>query len=607
MGFRLSSFIGGVATGYSKQVEEEEKNGKQFGLLAGKNLLEMHQKAKEDNETEIEKRVDIIKSLRSFNPSFTEKELRDLAANNGVVDIINKQKGSVNFDPSSIDWKSLIKKSAGATAEPDKDTRNAEERVKQEYMQAFSAGQAGAGAIPAPANIGSRGQRAMEKSIGELATVYGITKEELMASRKYKKAQLAEGGIEVDFGVLSPQDIDKDVNKVQVALNKAEQIGDLGEIDSLKNKLFNLMDIKNSGDPKNLLDNASARKAYAKARMIENPSDETSNQYSNAVKKYNIAFEASINSIVDKAETYEQKNNALINEIVKLKQIENKTPNDLTKIDVLGRELRLRQELHKGPEKEGADIKASTYVTVAKGIYDKNLAHYLGKENYTVDPASGSIIPSGDAKTSARAVIHALESVISQYTSRSGENKGKALSQGHAEAMRAVGIYVDENNVPSIPAFLGERAAGTPVGASPTGSPLVVKPAPSSNLQIPKATQQARDVDRARIIKDELEKSQRQLAEARDPDIRKRLQGDIDGLISELGRMGEKVTPTAQPTAAPAAPAVPPASGTKMTQQDELAKKFVLDNANSKDPAMMKDVEAVRNKLRSKYGNNAGV
>ena len=605
MGFRLTSFLGGVAAGYSKQVAEEEQNGKQFGLLAGKNLLEMHQKAKEDNETEIEKRVDIIKTLRSFNPSFTERELRDLAANNGVVDIINKQKGSVNFDPSSIDWRSLIKKSAGATAEPDKDTRTAEERVKQEYMQAFSAGQAGAGAIPAPANIGSRGQRAMEKSIGELATVYGITKEELMASRKYKKAQLAEGGIEVDFGVLSPQDIDKDINKAQVALNKAMQSGDRVQIDSANNKLFDLNDIKNSGDPKNLLDNASARKAYAKARMIENPSDETSNQYSNAAKKYNIALEASINSIVDKAETYEQKNNALINAIVNLKKIENKTPDDLTKIDVLGRELRLRQELHKVPEDpkkdEPASVKASTYITVARGAFDKSLANYLGSGNYTVDPATGSIIPSGDAKTSAKGVIHAMENVISQYTSRSGENKGKALSEGHALAMRAVGIYVNENGVPSIPAYLGERAAGTPVGASPTGSPLVVKPAPSSNLQIPPEVQRARDADRTQIIKSELEKSQRQLAEAKDPDIRKRLQGDIDALTRELGG---KAAPAAQPTAAPA---IPPASGTKMTQQDELAKKFVLDNANSKDPAMMKDVEAIRNKLRRLYGNNAGV
>lgn len=600
--------MGGVAAGYSKQVEEEEKNGKQFGLLAGKNLLEMHQKAKEDNETEIEKRVDIIKSLRSFNPSFTEKELRDLAANNGVVDLINKQKGSVNFDPSSIDWKSLIKKSAGAIAETDKDTRTAEERVKQEYMQAFSAGQAGGEAIPAPANIGSRGQRAMEKSIGELATVYGITKEELMASRKYKKAQLAEGGIEVDFGVLSPQDIDKDINKEQVTLNKAMQSGDLAKIDASKNRLFNLMDIKNSGDSKNLLDNASARKAYAKARMVENPSDETTQRYSDAVKKYDIAFEASVNSVVGKTTTYEEGNNALINAIVKLKQKEGKkTDAELTQIDVLERELRLRQELHKGPAtEETGSVKAGTLITVAKGAYDKSLANYLGKENYTVDPASGSIIPSGDAKTSAKGIIHAMENVISQYTSRSGENKGKALSEGHALGMRAVGIYVDENGVPSIPAYLGERVAGTPVGTSPTGSPLAVKPAPSSNLRVSPAEQKARDVDRVKIIKDELEKSQRQLAETNNPDIKERLNKDINGLINELGRMGEKVTPTAQPAAAPAAPAspaVPPASGTKMTQQDELAKKFVLDNANSKDP----DVAAIRNKLRSKYGNNAGV
>jgi hypothetical protein len=599
--------MGGVAAGYSKQVEEEEKNGKQFGLLAGKNLLEMHQKAKEDNETEIEKRVDIIKSLRSFNPSFTEKELRDLAANNGVVDLINKQKGSVNFDPSSIDWKSLIKKSAGAISTPDKDTRTAEERVKQEYMQAFSSGQAGGEAIPTPANIGSRGQRAMEKSIGELASVYGITKEELMASRKYKKAQLAEGGIEVDFGVLSPQDIDKDVNKAQVALNKAMQSGDLAQIDAAKNKLFDLNDIKNSGDPKNLLDNASARKAHAKARMTENPTDENIQQYSDASTKYDIAFNASVNAVVGKAKTYEEGNSALINAIVTLKQKSEKTNEDLTQIDVLERELRLRQELHKGPEKEGADIKASTYITVAKGAYEKSLAHYLGNGNYTVDSVTGSIIPSGDAKTAALGIIHAMQSVISQFTSRSGENKGKALSQGHAEAMRTVGIYVDENNVPSIPAFLGERAAGTPVGASPTGSPLAVKPALSSNLRVSPEEQKARDVNRVKILKDELEKSQRQLTETNNPDIKERLNKDINGLIRELGTMGEKVTPTTQPAAAPAAPAAPAPSGNAMSQQDVMAKKFVLDNANSKDPAMMKDVEAIKNKLRSKYGNNAGV
>ena len=324
MGFRLSSFIGGVAKGYSEQVAEEEKNGKQFGLLAGKNLLEMHQKAKEDNETEIEKRVDVIKSLRSFNPDFTERELRDLAANNGVVDILTKQKGSVNFDPSSIDWKSLIKKSAGAIAEtPDQGTKTAEQRVREEYMAAMSAAPAGKEIAP-PVNIGSRGQRAMEQTINELSNVYGVSKEELMAARNYKKAQLAEGGIQVDFGVFSPQDIDKDINKAQVELKRAIQSGDQGKIDVARNAIFDLTDIKNSGDPKNLLENASVRQAYAKARMEENPSEENDKKYSEAVKRYTMAAEASVDSVIGKAKTYEEGNTALISQIVPLKLKENK-------------------------------------------------------------------------------------------------------------------------------------------------------------------------------------------------------------------------------------------------------------------------------------------
>jgi hypothetical protein len=598
MGFRLSSFIGGVAKGYSEQVAEEEKNGKQFGLLAGKNLLEMHQKAREDKETEIEKRVDIIKSLRSFNPDFTERELRDLAANNGVVDIITKQKGSVNFDPSSIDWKSLIKKSAGAIAEtPDKDTKTAEQRVREEYMGAVSTAPADS-EITLPSNIGSRGQKAMQKTIDELATVYGVSKEELMAARNYKKTQLAEGGIQVDFGVFSPQDIDKDINKAQVELKRAIQSGDQGKIDVARNSIFDLNDIKNSGDPKNLLENASVRQAYAKSKMEENPSEENNKKYADAVKKYTIATEASVDSVIDKARTYEEGNTALISQIVPLKLKENKTDSEKKALASLETILATRQALHKGPQgEEGASVKAGTLVSVAKSHLSQYTAAFLGPGNYYTDPATGNIIPTGDGKNAAKATIGAYDYLIDKFTARTGENKGKVLSPGHEAALIAVGINVDQNGVPTIPAFLGERAAGASVGSTTPTSPLPVKPQPSPNLQVPLSVQAERDRDRAKILQGELEKSKKLLAETTDPAIKKRLQGDIDAVTRELGG---KVEPTT-PTAAPAAEAKP------MAQQDVMAKKFVLDNANSKDPAVVKDVEAIRNKLRSKYGNNAGV
>jgi hypothetical protein len=588
MGFRISSFLGGVASGANKAIEDEEKNAKQFGILAAKDMLERFDKMKEENDLEIAKKVELVQTLRAYNEGFTETELRDIVANPATANTIEQlaKTGKLN----EVDWKSLVKgKVAGVPEAPG--TPTAEEQIKTGL------------AIPTGMGLktqykertgfmGVFGESTYDKTIEQAAQARGITKEQLLATREYKKPELKAGQSQFNFDALTPVDIDKQISRTESEytklLNNAGPGGpDQNAINVTRDKLYKLKETKALGDPSAALGVSSQQLAYAKQAIQGNEEDfeaayakaspEDKKRYDLAVIKQSISTEAVANATADKAKSYEQINNSLINKITALRDNPKATPQDHQMADALESRLRARQELHKGAGTGSDDaLKAGQLTTEAKGYYNTTLINYLGRGNYTIDPQTGNVLATGgDSARAARATQLAYQHMIERFSIKEGANKGKVLSPAHESALSSIGIDVI-NGVARVPSIVGGGAAqatsaATSLPAVAAGaSPTRAQPSPSG-MQISPDTQKARDVDRTKIIQTELESVKNQLATATDPKVKQRLQGDVDALTRELGGKSEPVKPTAVlDTTKPSLGAPAPASQPKKQEPEKM-------------------------------------
>lgn len=565
MGFRLTSFFGGAASGATKAIEDEEKNAKQFGVLAAKDMLERFDKIKEENDLEVSKKVDIIKTLRSYNPNFTESQLKDIVSDTAAVNTIEQlaKTGKLN----EVDWKSFVK---GDVIPEETGAPTAEERVKKEL------------AIPTGMGLktqykertgfmGVFGEGTYDKTIEQAAQARGITKEQLLATREYKKAELQAGKSQFNFDALSPISIEKKLSLAKSAYAKALDGNNQEEINTTQNAVFNAQRIVDmGGDPTNMLNNTSTQLAYAQQALRTDPENpKLIEQKERAVANQAIALRAVSNATIEKAKTFDQQKIALVNEI---RTLETEDPiKNKAQISLLKADLEERQKLFSG----GGDVavKAGQLTTAAKGNFNATMASFLDVGQYTVDPSSGMIMPSGSVNPvkAAQATIAAYKFMFSEYTNKDGPNKGEVISEAHRSALISIGAHF-EGNIPIIPSYVLEKTAGqaakeSSLPAVAAGAPPARQPSPSG-MQVPPTEQKSRDADRAKILQTELESTKKQLTTATDPTVKQRLQGDIDALTRELGGKPE---PVAQPTAAaPSLGASAPASQPKKMEPEKM-------------------------------------
>jgi hypothetical protein len=165
--------------------------------------------------------------------------------------------------------------------------------------------------------------------------------------------------------------------------------------------------------------------------------------------------------------------------------------------------------------------------------------------------------------------------MIERFSIKEGTNKGMVLSPAHESALSSIGIDV-VNGVARVPSVVGGDAAratsaATSLPAVAAGAPPTrAQPSPS-DMQITEPTQRARDADRDKILRDELEKAKNQFTTSTDPKVKQRLQGDIDALTRELGGKPEPVKPTAAlDTAKPSLGTPAPASQPKKQEPEKI-------------------------------------
>jgi hypothetical protein len=613
MGFRLTSFLGGVASSATKAIEEEEKNAKQFGVLAAKDMLERFDKIREENDLEVSKRVDIIKTLRSFNPNFTETQLKDIVSDTAAVNTIEQlaKTGKLN----EVDWKSLVK---GDVIPEETGAPTAEERVKKEL------------AIPTGMGLktqykertgfmGVFGESTYDKTIEQAAQARGVTKEQLLATREYKKAELKAGQSQFNFDALTPVDIDKQLSRAESEHTKLlTNIGsngpDQNALNVTRDKIYRLKETKAMGDPTAALGVSSQQLAHAKQAIQGNEKDfetayanaspENKKRYDLAVIKQSISLEAVTNATIDKAQSYEAINNSIINKITAIRQDKYATDADKQIADALESKLRMRQELHKGVGTGSDDaLKAGQLTTEAKGYLNNALINGMGRNNYIIDAQGNVFATGGDSARAARATQLAYQHMIERFSIKEGANKGKVLSPAHESALSAIGIEVIDGvaRIPSSVSNVAAQAinAATSLPAVAAGAPPTREPS-SSSMKIPEPTQRARDSDRDRILKDELEKAKNQFATSTDPKVKQRLQGDIDALTRELGGKPEPVTPVAaKPSLGTPAPASQP-------KKQEPEKMPVNSDGSAYIGGMKKNVPYVDKEGRVSYIDDNG-
>jgi hypothetical protein len=567
MGFRFTSFLGGAAEGASKAIEDEEKNAKQFGILAAKDMLERFDKIKEENDLEIAKKVDIIKTLRSYNPNFTESQLKDIVSDTAAVNTIEQlaKTGKLN----QADWKSFVK---GDVIPEQAGDFTAEELVKKEL------------ALPTGEGLktqykertgfmGVFGESTYEKTIEQAAQAKGVTKEQLLAARGYKKPELQAGKSQFDFDALTPITAETRLSLAKSAYAKALDGNDQEKINVTRDAVFKAQRVIDlGGDPSNILNNSSTQLAYAQQALLTDPENPQLIERKNkAVTERAIALRAVSGATIDKAKTFDQQKAALINQIMDLEKedpIKNKD-----QITVLKAELEERQRLFSG----GGDaaVKAGQLTTAAKGNFNATMASSLETGSYSIDPASGMVIPSGNANAAkaTQATITAYKYMISEYTVKDGPNKGEILSEAHRSALLSIGIQFN-GNIPIIPSFVLEKASGqtareSSLPAVAAGAPPTRQPSPPG-MQIPPEVQKARDAKSLEIKQKELTDFKKALTETTDPKDKKALEEIILSVTREITRMGGKVEEASPVAAKPSLGTPAPASQPKKQEPEKM-------------------------------------
>jgi hypothetical protein len=567
MGFRLTSFLGGAASGVTKAIEDEEKNAKQFGVLAAKDMLERFDKIREENDLEIAKRVDVIKTIRSYNPNFTETQLKDIVSDTAAVGTIEQlaKTGKLN----EVDWKSLVK---GDVIPDEPSGPTAEERVKKEL--AIPTGMGLKTQYKERSGImGVFGESTYDKTIEQAAQARGVTKEQLLATREYKKPELKEGQTKFDFGALTPVSAERKLSIARSAYARALDGDNQEDINVTRDNLFKAQRVVDlGGDPTNILNNAATQLAYAEQSLRTDPQNPRLIALRDkAITERTIALKAVSGATIDKAKTFDQQKAALINQIMDLEK-ENPLKNK-AQITVLKAELEERQRLFSG----GGDtaVKAGQLTTAAKGNFNATMASSLETGSYSIDPASGMVIPSGNANAAkaTQATITAYKYMISEYTVKDGPNKGEILSDAHRSALLSIGIQFD-GNTPIIPSFVLEKASGqtaresslpaVAAGASPTRQPS------PSGMQIPPEVQQSRDATSLKIKQKEFIDFKKALTETTDPKDKKALEEAILSVTKEITRMGGKIEEAAPVAAKPSLGTPAPASQPKKQEPEKM-------------------------------------
>ncbi len=442
MGFRLGSFLGGVAKGATDLIEEREKENALQIKESIKNMYHNYAEYKKETEKKKTEIRDVVGSLRSFkfaDGPLDEKELIALASDVPTAKAIAEE---LKKNPEKLEGlsKSFIKAKGnipeGMTFNDYVDQYGKTAKISSEQLAAA---------------VNTRDDGFLNKmvygknlqKIQAAAAKYGVTAEELYSSGAGRDAKSLPSLLEVDYAKLQDKpDFKKIESDAQIAMYRAKQEGTDDDIAKAAANLGHITFIKEFGNKK----------------------DKTQSQ-----------IEADY-----------------ANQVIKLKQ-EGKPQEAAAK----ERELRDWQRLVANPalsNKTDADkISQANLIVVASKTMESTMKSYLPQGSFTTSTnADGTtnlevkdIVAPDKA---AKAYAAGREVLIKEMTTN-----GKPRSEMHKNALLSAGVQFDgEGNAvnPKIQ-YGGEAApAGTPQTPRPRGGPMA---RPTAQTDVAAARAQAND------------------------------------------------------------------------------------------------------------------
>lgn len=441
MGFKLGSFLGGVAKGATDLLEEKEKENALQIKESIKNMYHNYAEYKKETEKKKTEIRDVVGSLRSFkfaDGPLDEKELIALASDVPTAKVIAEQ---LQKNPEKIETlsKSFIK---GSNKIPEGMTFN-------DYVDQYGK-TAKISAEQLAASVNTREEGFLNKlvygnnlqKIQAAAAKYGVTAEDLYSTGSARDAKSLPSLLEVDYAKLKDKpDFKKLESDAMVAAYQARQNGtDEDQLNAAKN-LGHIEWVK-SQKPKDL--------------------------------------------------TQAQTENNYANEVLKLKR-DGKVQEAAAK----ERELRDWQRLVANPnlkeKPESERISQANLIVAASRTMESTLKNYLPPGSFitTSNPDGTTNIEVKDLASSdkaAKGYAAGREVLIKEMT-----KDGKPRSEMHKNALLSAGVQFDgEGNAvnPKVN-YGGEAAPAKPAQPARRGGPMA---APTGKVDVAAAR---RDADAA--------------------------------------------------------------------------------------------------------------
>jgi hypothetical protein len=251
MGFKLGSFLGGVAKGATDLIEEREKENALQIKESIKNMYHNYAEYKKETEKKKTEIRDVVGSLRSFkfaDGPLDEKELIALASDVPTAKAIAEE---LKKNPDKLEGlsKSFIK---GSNKIPEGMTFN-------DYVDQYGK-TAKISSEQLAASVNTREEGFLNKmvygknlqKIQAAAAKYGVSAEELYSTGSARDAKSLPSLLEVDYAKLQDKpDFKKIESDAQVAMYKAKQGGTEEDQAKAAANLGHITFIKEFGDKKN--------------------------------------------------------------------------------------------------------------------------------------------------------------------------------------------------------------------------------------------------------------------------------------------------------------------------------------------------------------------
>jgi hypothetical protein len=250
MGFRLGSFLGGVAKGATDLIEEREKENALQIKESIKNMYHNYAEYKKETEKKKTEIRDVVGSLRSFkfaDGPLDEKELIALASDVPTAKAIAEE---LKKNPDKLEGlsKSFIKAKGnipeGMTFNDYVDQYGKTAKISSEQLAAA---------------VNTRDDGFLNKmvygknlqKIQSAAAKYGVTAEELYSSGAGRDAKSLPSLLEVDYAKLQDKpDFKKIESDAQIAMYRAKQEGTEDDITKAAANLGHITFIKEFGNKK---------------------------------------------------------------------------------------------------------------------------------------------------------------------------------------------------------------------------------------------------------------------------------------------------------------------------------------------------------------------